>query len=120
MNVMPDSEIGGVPLEQLIKELPASLQARVPLLHQLLGEAACRQLGIYPIPEGFKLSVVIPVYNEERWVREVVRRVQAVPIPKELVIVEDCSKDRTREVLKEIEGEHDNVRIFYQERNQGK
>jgi len=65
-----------------------------------------------------KLSVVIPVYNEERWIREVVRRVQAVPIPKELVIVEDCSKDNTREILKELEG--DNVRVFYQPHNQGK
>ena len=91
---------------------------RVEALRQLLGEPACRQLGIYPIPEGFKLSVVIPVYNEERWIREVVRRVREVPIPKEIVIVEDCSKDRTRDILKELEG--DNVRVFYQPHNQGK
>src|SRR6516225_2545839 len=98
--------------------IPASPEERLELLHELLGEAACRQIGIYPIPDGFKLSVVIPVYNEERWIREVVRRVQAVPIPKELVIVEDCSKDNTREILKELEG--DNVRVFYQPHNQGK
>src|SRR5207247_5271964 len=42
------------------------------------------------------------------------------PIPKELVIVEDCSKDRTREILKEIEAEYSNVRVFYQDRNRGK
>src|SRR3954452_10098565 len=118
MNVMPDSEIGGVPLEQLIKELPSSLQARVPLLQQLLGEQACRQLGLYPIPEGFKLSVVIPVYNEERWIREVVRRVQAVPIPTEIIIIDDCSTDNTRAILKELTG--DNIRILLQEKNQGK
>src|SRR5262245_40234679 len=103
MNVMPDSEIGAVPLEQLLKELPASLQARVPLLQHLLGDAACRQLGIYPIPDGFKLSVVIPVYNEERWIREVIRRVQAVEIPKELIIVEDCSTDGTRDILRTLD-----------------
>jgi len=34
---------------------------RMEMLHALLGEPACRQVGIYPIPEGFKLSVVIPV-----------------------------------------------------------
>src|SRR5579872_4039609 len=79
---------------------------RLRVLHKLLGEAACRQLGIYPIPPGFKLSVVIPVYNEERWIREVIRRVQAVPIPKEIIIVEDCSKDRTREILKELEADN--------------
>ena len=59
--------------------------------------------GIYPIPADFKLSVVIPVYNEERWIREVVRRVQAVPIPKEIIIVDDCSTDSTRDILKELE-----------------
>jgi glycosyltransferase involved in cell wall biosynthesis len=102
----------------LLLRPPANEEERLALLHQLLGEAACRQLGIYPIPPGFKLSVVIPVYNEERWIREVVRRVQAVPIPKELIIVEDCSKDRTREILKELEG--GNVKVFYQTHNQGK
>jgi glycosyltransferase involved in cell wall biosynthesis len=105
-------------VRELARQLPASPAERAELLHQLLGEPACRQLGIYPIPAGFKLSVVIPVYNEERWIREVVRRVQTVDIPKELVIVDDCSKDRTREILAELEA--DNVRIFLQERNQGK
>jgi glycosyltransferase involved in cell wall biosynthesis len=105
-------------VEQLLRGLPGSPQERVKALQQLLGEPACRQLGIYPIPDGFKLSVVIPVYNEERWIREVVRRVQAVPIPKEIVIVEDCSKDGTRAILKELES--DEVRVFYQTHNQGK
>jgi glycosyltransferase involved in cell wall biosynthesis len=105
-------------LSHLIRHLPASPAERVELLQRLLGEPACRQLGIYPIPDGFKLSVVIPVYNEELWIAELVRRVQEVPIPKELVIVDDCSKDRTREILRELEG--DNIRVFLQERNQGK
>ncbi len=93
---------------------------RVEILRKLLGEAACRQLGIYPIPEGFLLSVVIPVYNEERWIREVICRVQAVDIAKEVIIVDDCSKDGTRAILEQIEGEYDNVRVFYQQVNQGK
>jgi len=104
--------------EKLLRYTPGSAAERIALLHQLLGEPACRQIGIYPIPEGFRLSVVIPVYNEERWIREVVRRVRAVPIPKEIVIVEDCSKDKTRDILKELEG--DDVRVFYQPHNQGK
>jgi glycosyltransferase involved in cell wall biosynthesis len=100
---------------------PMSHDERLDTLHQLLGEPACRQLGIYPIPQGFKLSVVIPVYNEERWVREVVRRVRAVPIPKEIVIVEDCSTDGTRAVLKEMEAEgQGDLRVIYQPHNQGK
>jgi glycosyltransferase involved in cell wall biosynthesis len=104
--------------DTLRRYVPGSPAERIALLHELIGEPACRQLGIYPIPEGFKLSVVIPVYNEERWIREVVRRVRAVPIPKEIVIVEDCSKDKTRDILKELEG--DDVRVFYQTHNQGK
>ena len=91
---------------------------RVELLQELLGEAACRQIGIYPIPADFKLSVVIPCYNEERWIRELVRRVQAVAIPKEIVIVDDCSKDGTRAILKELES--DEVRVVLQPHNQGK
>jgi glycosyltransferase involved in cell wall biosynthesis len=113
---LPASPAGAVS-EELLR-LPADPAARLALLHQLLGEAACRQLGLYPIPAGFKLSVVIPVYNEERWIGEIVRRVQAVPIPKELVIVEDCSTDGTRDILKGLDG--GNVKVFYQPYNQGK
>ena len=106
--------------DELMERLPADPAERLRLLQHLLGEPACRQLGLYPIPPGFKLSVVIPVYNEERWIRELVRRVQAVPIPKEIVVVEDCSTDNTRAVLKELEAEHDNLRVFYQPQNHGK
>jgi glycosyltransferase involved in cell wall biosynthesis len=99
-----------------VKEL--SLAERTELLHELLGEAACRHIGVYPIPEGFKLSVVIPVFNEERWLRELIRRVQAVEIPKEIIIVDDFSTDGTRAILKTMES--DEIRVFYQEKNQGK
>ena len=92
---------------------------RLYVLQQLLGEPACRQLGIYPIPKGFKLSVVIPVYNERQWVRELLGRVQAVPIPKEIIIVDDCSTDGTRDILKELEDD-EGVRVIYQPVNQGK
>src|SRR6516164_3468654 len=68
---------------------------RVRTLQRLLGEPACRQLGIYPIPAEFKLSVVIPVFNEKQWIRELLRRVHAVPIHKEIIIVDDCSTDGT-------------------------
>ena len=105
-------------LENLPLKIPDSSAERVALLRRLLGEAACRQIGIYPIPAGFKLSVVIPVFNEERWILEVLRRVQAVEMPKEIIIVDDCSTDRTREILKTITD--DNVRVFLQEKNQGK
>lgn len=106
-------------LESIVQQMSFLPRAeRVELLRRFLGDAPCREIGLYPIPAGFKLSVVIPVYNEERWIEEVLRRVQAVEIPKEIIIVEDCSKDRTREILRRITDE--NVKIFYQENNQGK
>ncbi len=104
------------------KEWAASLSPaeRLEVLHALLGERACRELGIYLFPEDFKLSVVIPVCNEKRWVGEVIRRVQQVPVNKELIVVDDCSTDGTRALLGKLEGEHANIRLVLQPRNLGK
>jgi glycosyltransferase involved in cell wall biosynthesis len=75
-----------------------------------------------------KVSIVIPVYNEERHVLDVLRRVAAVPLDKELVIVNDASRDGTREVLDGIEKDpgriandgRTDIRIFHQPVNRGK
>jgi glycosyltransferase involved in cell wall biosynthesis len=104
--------------ERLLNQVTRDPEQRVEFLTRLLGDGPCRQLGIVPLPEGFKLSVVIPVYNEHTWVRELVRRVEAVPIPKEIILVDDCSTDGTREVLKELEEE--GHQVVYQPANQGK
>jgi glycosyltransferase involved in cell wall biosynthesis len=66
----------------------------------------------------FCLSVVIPVYNEKRWLAELLRRIQAVRIPKEIIIVDDGSTDGTREYLQSLRVE--NVRVVFQKENQGK
>jgi glycosyltransferase involved in cell wall biosynthesis len=65
------------------------------------------------------LSVVIPVYNEQRTLAEVLRRVRAVPVAKEIILVDDGSTDGTRELLKSLEGEPD-LRIHYHAENRGK
>jgi len=67
-----------------------------------------------------QISVVIPVYNEVSTIREIVVRVQAVDLEKEIIIVDDGSTDGTRELLQEITLSHDNVRVLYHDRNQGK
>lgn len=66
-----------------------------------------------------KLSVIIPAYNEEHTILEIIRRVEAVPLDKEIIIVNDCSKDRTRELLEGLPPKP-HLRIFHHETNQGK
>lgn len=90
-----------------------------------IGDSACRQLGFYVIPSDMRLSVVIPVYNEEKTLRILVDKVRQVPIRKELILIDDCSKDRTRDVLKALEAEggqddFNRIRIFFHDVNQGK
>jgi glycosyltransferase involved in cell wall biosynthesis len=85
---------------------------------RILGEGACRQLGLYPIPPNFKLSVIIPIYNEEQWISKLLARVQAVPIRKEIIIVDDCSTDGTRAILEGLQAE--NIRVLFQPVNRGK
>ena len=65
------------------------------------------------------LSVVIPVYNEEATLLELVGRVQAISIDKEILLVDDGSTDGTHAVLDQLEGTP-GLRVFRQERNQGK
>ncbi len=116
--LMSTDELHSEEIDRLAAHVASVPDARYRVLHRLLGEGACRQLGIFPLPAGFKISVVIPVFNEEQWVREIVRRVQAVPIPKEIIVVDDCSTDNTRDILRELEG--DGLRVIYQPVNQGK
>ncbi len=65
------------------------------------------------------LSVIIPVYNEKNTIRELVRRVQAMKLAGEIVIVDDGSKDGTRDILAELDGK-DKVRVILHQKNQGK
>ncbi len=72
-----------------------------------------------------KLSILIPVYNERRTLREIVSRVMAQQIPGiealELVIVDDYSTDGTREILAELAAEYpDTIQVILLEQNQGK
>ncbi len=67
-----------------------------------------------------KLSVVIPIYNEEATLEELVAAVQATPYEKELILVNDCSSDRSPEIMAELAERHDNVRCFHHEVNRGK
>ena len=66
-----------------------------------------------------KITVIIPAYNEAETIREILRRVQAMQIAEEILVVDDGSTDGTRKILEEINGQEP-VRVIYHERNQGK
>jgi glycosyltransferase involved in cell wall biosynthesis len=66
------------------------------------------------------VSVLMPVYNERATILAIVERVLAVPIEKELIVVDDGSTDGTREIIRDrIEG-LPGVRVVYHEKNRGK
>jgi glycosyltransferase involved in cell wall biosynthesis len=85
-----------------------------------------------------RVSVVIPVYNERRYIAQVLARVQAVPPEKEIIVVDDASTDGTRELLESIHRARqerrasialidlteplriDNIAVYFQPGNRGK
>ncbi|MCX6380500.1 MAG: glycosyltransferase family 2 protein [Armatimonadetes bacterium] len=67
------------------------------------------------------LTVLLPVYNERATVLTLLERVCAVPIEKQIILVDDCSNDGTREYLQsEIVGKFPELEILYHDKNQGK
>jgi glycosyltransferase involved in cell wall biosynthesis len=72
-------------------------------------------------PDRPLLSILIPVYNEIATLGKVIDAVRAVPIDKELVVVDDGSTDGTREWLREVAARNDpRLRVFFHEQNRGK
>jgi len=67
-----------------------------------------------------KLSVVTPVYNERATIEEILRRVEAVGLVDEIIIVDDGSTDGTRELLQEIAPNYPIMRLILHQHNQGK
>ena len=69
-----------------------------------------------------KLSIVIPVYNEAATIAQIVATVRAVEVgmEKEILLVDDCSRDGTREVLEKMERESPDLQVRYHAENQGK
>lgn len=72
-----------------------------------------------------KLSIIIPAYNEENTIEQILDRILEVnlgSIKKEIIIVNDCSKDNTQRIAEEFIKNHprDDIRLINQEKNQGK
>jgi len=74
-----------------------------------------------------KLSVLIPVYNEENTLREAIRRVQRVNVPKEIIVIDDGSKDRSRDILASLDADAkkktdpmNELKVIFKSVNEGK
>jgi glycosyltransferase involved in cell wall biosynthesis len=67
-----------------------------------------------------KLSVLVPVYNEERTLKTIIGRIRAVPLPMEIICIDDCSTDSSREILAELEANGAVDRVILQPVNRGK
>ncbi len=104
--------------QAFLKRLEASIAAAEEAV------AVGLEIGNEPTAQNEKstalaVSVVIPVYNERDTIAEIVRRVQAVGIHQEIVIVDDYSMDGTRDVLLELAQQPD-IRVLMHGYNQGK
>jgi len=66
-----------------------------------------------------KITVIIPAFNEKNTIQEIVRRVLAMKMVDEIIIVDDGSTDGTRDLISNMDGKN-NVRIILHEKNQGK
>lgn len=64
------------------------------------------------------LSIIIPAFNEAAFLPEVIRRVEETPYDKEIVVVDDCSTDGTREYLMGLD--KDRAKVILHEKNMGK
>lgn len=69
---------------------------------------------------ALQVSVIIPCYNEIHTIREIVAQVVAVNVASEILIIDDGSKDGTRDILPEIEQQYAVVRVILHEQNSGK
>lgn len=106
-------------LVQRFGDVPEKRERLAAVLGRLFSPSVIRRLGIYEFPASFCLSVVVPVFNEEKTLRSIVRRILDTKVPCEIVLVDDGSSDGSAAILDELKS-WPAVRVFRHERNQGK
>jgi len=67
-----------------------------------------------------KLSVIVPAYNEVHTIGDIISRISAVPLDKEIIVVDDGSVDGTGNVLEEVKKRFPDVQVFIHAKNKGK
>jgi glycosyltransferase involved in cell wall biosynthesis len=117
----PDSQLDSMLAEDVpLPPDPDDEHARRAWMMRVLGEPFCRKLGVFPVPDDLVLSVVIPVYNEVHTLDEILRQVRAVPLRKQIILVDDCSTDGTRQRLQQLAQTERDLTIAFHAENQGK
>src|SRR5919206_2010199 len=105
--VSSSSEEALAAITRMARENPRLADALAPALYALT-------------PITLRVSVVIPCFNERESITTLLDRVQAVPIQKEVVVVDDCSNDGTRELLKQRADHKGDIVLRLMGRNGGK
>jgi len=104
-------------------ELSEILQRLEGAASLVQAELADYQNSFIPLERSQKtevlFSIVIPIYNEKNTIGRVVARVAALPLNTEIILVDDCSTDGTREILRRLEGLA-KFKIVLKEKNEGK
>lgn len=67
-----------------------------------------------------KLSIIVPIFNEEKTIAEIIKRILAQPWEKEIIAIDDGSTDRSVEILSGLAKEHNNIRVIIFPENKGK
>jgi len=105
---------------QSVEERLDDLEQNVSLLERLGSDDSFQYEPLdYEVPAEFLLSIVIPAYNEEQTIETILRRVSAMPLPHEIIVVDDCSQDSTRDKLRALEACRD-LTVIYHPENRGK
>ena len=105
--------------DQCLAVRPDAKADQAEFLEELLGEDLCRRLGIYRVPTGFLLSVVVPVYNEAATLEQVVEGVRHCGLPCEIILVDDGSTDGSGKILDRL-ASHDDILVVRHTENRGK
>ena len=125
MNCRPQTKQVGVtatncPPEERFQAILAQLESCQGMVQDELESFKKATCGTDPSERtDYLLSVVIPVYNEEATVARVISRVAALPLNLEIVVVDDCSTDGTREILNLL-SEIESVKVILKDVNAGK
>lgn len=92
-----------------------------PLSNLTIESLIPRLRGRTPIEPGeLVLSVLVPVYNEEKTIRLIIEQVRTTPIRTEIICVNDCSTDGSRDILDRLLATGHVHRVIHKERNEGK